>query len=793
MDSRLPVSDRSAYSGPSTVLIVEDDEASAKLIATMVTMAGYRVIGHGRTGREAVALALDLRPDIILMDLMMPEMDGLEATRRIMAAQPMPIIAVTAAVEPDIIREITQAGICGYIVKPSPAAKLADIMRLAPLRFEAAQAVLRSQTASHDGPAKIRLLVAGGTEAALWPPHDLEGFGVRMTVVGSALDALARIKQHAFDVLIMDMEQSDMPGRDFLEIVRLLHRNLAVVVRCPESTEDLAHDLLVQGADEVLARDAIAPEILRTLISARAHRSAGATLPDLHLALALPESPLRSDIARLAETALPVQVATLQPADNLAGLMHTLEAEILIAGLPLTGGRPGAASLLAVSTRPHARPPPALVLVVPEPRVALIKEALQFGAGDYMVPGATPVEILLTLARQVHTLRQQRAVSREQEKYRHLVENLSEGIWMIDRDANTTFASPKMAAMLGYSCEEMVGRHLFSFMDAPGVENCKRALDRRQQGIREQHEFEFLKKDGTRLTTLLETSPVLDEHGAYAGAIAGVLDITDRKKQDELVLRAGKMATLGALVAGVAHEINNPNNVVALNISMLQRVWDEALPVLKAATGRGELQILAGLPAAEMMGEVDNLLAGIGRSSGRIKRIVDLLKDYAREKTPCIKHSPLQLNEVLQVAMELAGNRLKHATHGLAVSLAPGLPMVSGNFQRLEQVFVNLLVNACEALTAPEQAIRVETRFLPETNQVQAIISDEGMGMSPETLQRIFDPFFTTRHDHGGTGLGVPIAQSIVAEHQGALEYQSAPGQGTRASITLPALVTEKN
>jgi PAS domain S-box-containing protein len=120
-----------------------------------------------------------------------------------------------------------------------------------------------------------------------------------------------------------------------------------------------------------------------------------------------------------------------------------------------------------------------------------------------------------------------------EKQYRQLLEALQEGIWMIDADARTTFVNPRMAEMLGYTVEEMAGRHLFSFMDEEGIALAERNLERRQQGIREQHDFQFLRKDGTRLYASLETSPIFDEKGNYAGSLAGVQDITDRVQTTE--------------------------------------------------------------------------------------------------------------------------------------------------------------------------------------------------------------------------------------------------------------------
>lgn len=129
--------------------------------------------------------------------------------------------------------------------------------------------------------------------------------------------------------------------------------------------------------------------------------------------------------------------------------------------------------------------------------------------------------------------RAEEALRKSERKYHQLVDSLHEGIWVIDKDSFTTFVNPRMVQMLGYTPDEMQGKHLFSFMDERGVQICKRYLERRRQGIKEQHEFEFLKKDGTRIYTLLETSPITDDDGGYMGAVAGVLDITERKLAEE--------------------------------------------------------------------------------------------------------------------------------------------------------------------------------------------------------------------------------------------------------------------
>ena len=143
----------------------------------------------------------------------------------------------------------------------------------------------------------------------------------------------------------------------------------------------------------------------------------------------------------------------------------------------------------------------------------------------------------------------EKALHESEDKYSRLFQSLHEGIWVIDKDAYTTFANARMAEMLGYTMDEMTGRHLFSFMDEQGVKLAKAALRRREQGIQERHDFEFIKKSGERIYASLETSPILGDNGEYLGAIAGVHDITDRRLMEKALLESQEQmkATLSAI------------------------------------------------------------------------------------------------------------------------------------------------------------------------------------------------------------------------------------------------------
>jgi PAS domain S-box-containing protein len=183
-------------------------------------------------------------------------------------------------------------------------------------------------------------------------------------------------------------------------------------------------------------------------------------------------------------------------------------------------------------------------------------------------------------------------LARSEQRYRQLLDALQEGIWVIDRDARTTFVNPRMAEMLGYTIDEMLGRHLFDFMDGLGAEIGRQHLERRAQGIREQHDFELLTKDGRRVYTVMETSPITDELGRYGGAVAGVLDISERRAIEQAAQEAREAAAKAkSLETERRREAERRREIVeglqgvmaALNSN---QPLDQVLAIIEAQAGR---------------------------------------------------------------------------------------------------------------------------------------------------------------------------------------------------------------
>jgi PAS domain S-box-containing protein len=363
---------------------------------------------------------------------------------------------------------------------------------------------------------------------------------------------------------------------------------------------------------------------------------------------------------------------------------------------------------------------------------------------------------------------------------------VSEEVWrIIGRPASLSPAD-------AWSWEQFVG-----FVHPEDRARVQDTFDRLQSGVSFHGlEHRFLGPEGEPVFVVVHGEVEKDAAGRAVRAIGSVQDVTERtraeeaaERQREELLRADKMIALGTLLSGVAHEINNPNHFIMLNLQLLRSVWKDAAPVLEAHAASDPGFSLANLPYDEMRTEVPALIDEVIGGADRIKFIVSELKGYVREHTG--SGEPVSLNDVVRSALTLIASPIKQATRRFSVSYADDLPGVRGNLRRLEQVVINLILNACQALPDPDRAVRVETGHDPEGGRVVVTVADEGTGIAEADLRRIMDPFFTTKRERGGTGLGLAVSARIVEEHGGRLSFDSALGRGTVARISLPVRVED--
>jgi signal transduction histidine kinase len=284
--------------------------------------------------------------------------------------------------------------------------------------------------------------------------------------------------------------------------------------------------------------------------------------------------------------------------------------------------------------------------------------------------------------------------------------------------------------------------------------------------------------------------PIYEENGISTNVIMLTSDITEKTRMGEEAIRNSRLASLGELAAGIAHEINNPNALILLNAELVQKSCAAAAPILQQHYQNNGDFPLGALNYSEMREELPHLFKEMLEGATRIKNIVHDLKDFSRNDTTDI-NDKVDMNEVVQAAIRLIGNTIKNSTHSFHAYYGKEMPVIRGNFQRIEQVVINLVMNACQSLSSKDSSVQISTHYDREKKSNCLRVRDEGIGIDPKILQHITDPFFTTKREQGGTGLGLSVTSRIVQDHSGTLDFHSPHGGGTTVTLSFPAIELE--
>jgi PAS domain S-box-containing protein len=334
------------------------------------------------------------------------------------------------------------------------------------------------------------------------------------------------------------------------------------------------------------------------------------------------------------------------------------------------------------------------------------------------------------------------------------------------------FVNEAYVKMTGFSREEAIGETPGITIGPASDREQLRALELARAELRPKR-IEILKyrKDGSTFWTELDVVPLFDEQGKSSHFLGVLRDITDRKQLQARLTEADRLASIGTLAAGIAHEINNPLSYVLMNLA-------NAVEQLGAPTSAREAA------PTELRANLQEALQG----AERVRRIVRDIKAFSREEPG--EPGPLALAPVVDGALQLSRKQL--AEHATIVRDFQRVPAVLGDATRLGQVVLNLLMNAAQALHGGSPEInRVTLAIFPDeaepSTRVCFEVRDTGPGIRPEILPRVFDPFFTTKAVGEGTGLGLSICHGIVSALGGSIRISSELGQGTTVRVTLPA------
>jgi signal transduction histidine kinase len=279
--------------------------------------------------------------------------------------------------------------------------------------------------------------------------------------------------------------------------------------------------------------------------------------------------------------------------------------------------------------------------------------------------------------------------------------------------------------------------------------------------------------------------------GKIVGAMETIQDITDRSQLLNQLYQAQKMEALGALIAGVAHEINNPINLIMYNIPLLEKIWQDVLPVLNDQAVLYPQKKYGGLRHDFINHHLMQLISDMDMAAKRVATIVTGLKSFSRFSAQSEK-TPLQINLAVENAIRLSQSTLRKLNVEIDLDLENDLPSISGNLQNIEQVILNLIINAAQAIEHDCGKIRISTRLHPQDGDIRISVSDNGKGVNPAIAGKLFDPFITDKQDKGGTGLGLSVSYNLIKSHGGSITFESCQGKGATFHILLPSVLKRK-
>ena len=359
-------------------------------------------------------------------------------------------------------------------------------------------------------------------------------------------------------------------------------------------------------------------------------------------------------------------------------------------------------------------------------------------------------------------MRAEAALAQLNRRHKLILDSAGEGIYGIDLEGRTTFVNPAAARMLGWEVEELIGQpiqdivcHTMCDGTPCSYDACPILAACRDGVVRHVPEDVFWRKDGTHVLVEYVSTPIR-EHDTLVGAVVIFKDITERKRLEREMQSADRMALVGQLASGLAHEIGTPLNIIAGNAELLGMDLRER-----------------GLGTAE----VDAII----QHADRITRLIQQLLTFARAKEQSM--TTLAVQDPLANALSLLETRFTRQGIAVRLEVPSDLPLIWGRAEQLEQVFLNVLVNAWHAM--PEGGTLTIAAAVATGQTVRLSFGDTGVGMSAEVLARAFEPFYSTKGERG-TGLGLAICKQIIDGHQGTMYLESTPGEGTTVIMDLP-------
>jgi two-component system NtrC family sensor kinase len=356
--------------------------------------------------------------------------------------------------------------------------------------------------------------------------------------------------------------------------------------------------------------------------------------------------------------------------------------------------------------------------------------------------------------------RAEEALRQSEERYRTILEEMEDSYFEVNLGGYLTFVNNSTCSSLGYSREELLGMSYKNFTAENDIESVFRVFNEvyRTGTPNKGFPWKTVRKDGAQGFAETSVSLLRDGKGDIIGFRGVGRDITMRKKIEDQLILTDRLASIGQFAAGTAHELNNP---------------------LTAVIGFSDLLLRRDFPA-----DVKEDLETINQEARRAINTVEGLLAFAREQRT--GKALVDVDSIIQGVLQLRSYEQRVSNIEVDAQFAPALPQVMGNVAQLQQVFMNIIVNAEQAILEADKIGKLTIVIEQVEDVVRASFTDDGPGISPENMKQLFTPFFTTREVGKGTGLGLSICHGIVTEHGGKIYAESKTGEGATFVVELP-------
>lgn len=399
------------------------------------------------------------------------------------------------------------------------------------------------------------------------------------------------------------------------------------------------------------------------------------------------------------------------------------------------------------------------------------------------------------LRREIEERRHAESALRESEMQLRAAQEIAHvGSYVIDIDEERLHWSEEQFRIFGYEPGEVMPdlelvRHHLHPDDLQRFEKAHEMAFYHDKAYN--HEYRILRKDGAVRHVRAIARIEHDEEGKPRRMFGTLQDITETKLLERHLLQSEKLASMGLLVSGIAHEINNPNNFITFNIPILRDYLKELIPIVDAYGQNHQDREWCGMSYPEFRKDIFNLVDNVEHSATRINNIVSGLREFGRKKDH-ITLRRIDLKKVIERVVTICQGEINKRVKSFEVNVSERLPLIKTDPEIMEQILINLLINAAQAADKKNSWVKLDVGSKnPGEGYLALEVSDNGCGISDEDRKRIFDPFFTTKSPQEGTGLGLSITYSLIEGLGGRIEVESEMEKGTTFTVMLPTTKAE--